>query len=251
MLFALMLMRCVEMLEPFGPNVVSTEGDLWRFHLRITLPPFGEAVNHLVWSESARQTELLKQSWATNGSNELKGDIYSLTVNVMACCGFGQRVNWSDDSNSVPIGHEISLVRSIRTIVMYLPHILLLPKWLLKRSPWKLAYRSLREFERYIHNYLADEKARLEQNKTGDETLAANLLTAVLKSNMSQKESQGHDIGGKTSLTDDEILGNVFMFLLAGELRLQNAPHCNNTHGLRLRYHGEHNNFRDDNARTV
>lgn len=75
-----------EMLEPFGPNVVSTDGDLWRFHIRITLPPLGEAVNKLVWSETTRQADFLAEAWASLGSSNLKNDVYSLTTKRHVLC---------------------------------------------------------------------------------------------------------------------------------------------------------------------
>lgn len=61
--------------EPFGPNVVSTDSDLWRFHLRITATPLGEEVNSLVWSDTSRQTKLLVASWSSGRSSGLKMDV--------------------------------------------------------------------------------------------------------------------------------------------------------------------------------
>ncbi|KAK4983975.1 hypothetical protein LTR50_006885 [Elasticomyces elasticus] len=206
----------MKMLEPFGPNVVSTEGDLWRFHLRITLPPFGEVVNRLVWSETFRQTDLLASSWASVGSGSLKTDIYSLTVNVMSCVGFGKQAEWTDDANAVPAGHELTLVSSIFGVVNHLPHILLLPKTALKHSPWKFAYKAYVEFKKYMHEFLAEEKAKMTSDSMYESKVKGNVLTAVLKSNASNKKENIVGPEGRTSLTDDEILGNVFMFLLAG-----------------------------------
>ncbi|KAL9123057.1 MAG: hypothetical protein Q9187_000384 [Circinaria calcarea] len=208
----------MRMLEPFGPNVVSVEGDLWRFHIRITLPSFGDAVNRLVWSETFRQTKLLASAWASNGSGDLKTDVYSLTVNVMSCAGFGQQADWTDE-NAIPTGHSMSLVSSIHGVVTYLPHILLLPKWLLKRSPWKKAHQSYAEYGRYIGEFLAAEKKKLSMNSNNESAMQGNLLTAILKSSNSNLAEKGDSRGsyhGRTTFADEEILGNTFIFLLAG-----------------------------------
>lgn len=183
--------------------------------MRITLPPFGEAVNRLAWSETFRQTKLLTASWASTGSGDLKTDVYSLTLNVMSCAGFGQQADWVDNAKSMPVGHNMTLVNSIYGVVAYLPHILLLPKWLLKWSPWKRAYQSYVEFDRYLQEFLATERTRLAEDCDYQGSMKGNLLTAVLKSNSNHEKDPGLP-GEKTALTDDEILGNLFIFLLAG-----------------------------------
>ena len=81
------------MIEPFGPNVVSSEGNLWRFYHGITAPPFGDAANHLVWVETLRQTKSVVPSWTSSKSVNLKADVYRLGVNVMASAGFGRQID--------------------------------------------------------------------------------------------------------------------------------------------------------------
>ena len=206
------------MLEPFGPNVVSTDGDLWRFHLRITLPPLGEAVNKLVWSEAIQQSAMLADSWASVGSGDLKNDVYSLTTNVMSSAGFGRQADWIESANTVPKGHTMTLTRSIVTVVTHLPHVLLCPQWLLARSPWRIVYDAYQDLDKYMHEFLAVEKTKLSRNLENDDPLQANLLTAILKSSSEFSKDVGKHgaIGGRSAFTDDEILGNVFMFLMAG-----------------------------------
>jgi cytochrome P450 len=207
------------MLEPFGPNVVSTDGDLWRFHLRITLPPFGEAVQQLVWDETERQTGMMAASWAkSSGAGSLKHNIYTLTVNTMSLAGFGRQADWVEDSKAVPQGHSLSLVAAIFGVVMHLPHILLMPKWLLRNSPWKIAHTAYVEFEQYMNELLAEAKAGLQRGvKTESGAARENLLTAVLRSSEEGAKQAVAGPGGRTSLTDEEIKGNVFIFLLAGK----------------------------------
>ena len=67
----------MKMIEPFGPNVVSSEGDLWRFHYRVTAPSFGNNTNYLVWDETRRQATLLKSPWARAGVRTLKSDVHA------------------------------------------------------------------------------------------------------------------------------------------------------------------------------
>ncbi|KAK5657386.1 hypothetical protein OQA88_2956 [Cercophora sp. LCS_1] len=218
----------MKMLEPFGPNVVSVDGNEWRFHLGITLPPLAaDGVHRTVWEETQRQIDMMATAWrSSSGPASVKNNIYTLTVNTMSLVGFGKATDWTDADKSVPPGHTLSIVGAIWGVVMHLPHILLLPKWALARSPWQVAYRAYVEFDQYMDELLAAERKNLESDTV--ETTKDNLLTAVLRSSMANKEtSQDSDekkktrangLGavGRTSLTDEEIKGNVFIFLLAG-----------------------------------
>lgn len=242
------------MLEPFGPNVVSTEGDLWRLHQRITVPSLGEAVNRLVWTETMRQTGMMVSSWTTAVSSSLKTDIYSLTINVMSGAAFGQRAEWSDTGNTIPPGHKWSLVAAVYGLVMHLPHILLLSKGLLKLFFPDTAYRSYIEYDKYIGEFHQKEKDRLARDSNYESSMKGNLLTAILKSNLtSQKDTS---VKGRTALTDEEIIGNTFIFLLAG--KLETRPHAVISSGCwgpgsrkfalkivlcRLRHHRQHYAF--------
>ncbi|KAF1958989.1 cytochrome P450 [Byssothecium circinans] len=200
----------VEMLEPFGPNVVSLDGDRWRSHLAITLPPFAaDNVFKLLWDETCRQVDIMTVEWKRAGDEaNLKRNIYSLTMNIMSLVGFGKQSEWTGRPNALPKGHTLSLVGAIYAVVMHLPHILLLPKRILKLVGPK-AFTGYDELERYMTELLEQERARLLNDNEGKQSSRETLLTAVLRSNNTSKS-------GGASLTDTEVKGNIFIFLLAG-----------------------------------
>ena len=204
------------MIEPFGPNVVTSEGDLWRFHVRVTAPPFGESNNHLVWNETFRQLEFLTSSWSKSGSGDLKNDIYLLTLNIIVAAGFGQQLDWTEDSKTIPKGHNMGFLASVTGTVTYIVHILLMPKWLLRRSPWKKGYESHAEFEKYMRELITADKEKVSRDVEYEGGQKGNLLTAVLKASAEEAKKNGQAKSRKTSFDDDEVLGNAFMFLLAG-----------------------------------
>ena len=177
---------------------------------------------------------MMAAAWARSGGGQssVKTNIYTLIVNTMSLVGFGKAADWTDAENAVPPGHELSLVGSIWGIVMHLPHILLLPKWALARSPWQAAYRAYVEFDQYMNELLASERKKLQRG--GAETGKDNLVTAVLRSSIAnhtatrdslEKKNGGSVSGssGRTSLTDEEIKGNVLIFLLAGDFTLSSG----------------------------
>lgn len=197
------------MLEPFGPNVVSLDGARWRFHLGITLPPFtADNVLGLIWDETLRQVDIMAASWSHSGAKaSLKHNVYSLTMNTMSLVGFGKRSEGAEVSGAVPRGHTLSLVESIQSVVLHLPHIMLLPHWALKQVASK-AHQGYSELEMYMTELIKQEKTRLDSGVAENKSNRATLLTAVLDAN-TQKV-------GRDMLTDTEIKGNIFMFLLAG-----------------------------------
>jgi cytochrome P450 len=196
--------------------VVSVEGDLWKFHLAITLPPLAaNSVARLVWDETARQVEMMAADWRSDDSH--KERIYALTMNTMSLVGFGRQAEWGGDApDSKPPGHNYSLVGALTGVIEHLPQIMLLPRWLLRWSPWPVAYHTANEVDAYIEELLAEERTNLERN--GNEAQRENLLTAVLRSNMIAEKNKDAKAAGRISLTDREIKGNVFIFLVAGAL---------------------------------
>ncbi|KAL2829471.1 cytochrome P450 [Aspergillus cavernicola] len=210
----------MKMLEPFGPNVVSTDGDIWRAHIRVTLPSFGEGVHRLVWSETMRQSQMLTSAWLAHDSRELKTDIYNLTCNVMSCVAFGQPAEWTAEANAKSQNHRLSLVQAIMGVVNNLGAILLLPPWLLQWTR-ESVYTAYSEFEQYMNELLNKEQKRMTSHPDSEGGVAkGNLLTAVLKSNAEAPAGDNEPLPSRSKagfhLTDEEVKGNVFIFLLAG-----------------------------------
>ena len=207
------------------------EGDVWKFHLGITLPPLAaESVARLVWDETARQVDIMAASWQPADSHKKR--IYTLTMNTISFVGFGRQAEWDEEHNAatLPTGHKLTLTGALMGTVMHLPHIMLLPRWLLRWSPWPIAYEAIDETERYVEELLNDERQKLESGGTDDNINAdrENLLTAVLRTNLAATKKDAQAVG-RASLTNEEIKGNVFVFLLAGTLPLASSE-------LRARY---------------
>ena len=59
----------VEVLDVYGKNVVTTEGQDWRLHRKVTSRPFSEKNNQLVHDETVRQTIQMMNSWDSRAVN--------------------------------------------------------------------------------------------------------------------------------------------------------------------------------------
>lgn len=170
----------------------------------------------------------------------LKADIYRLGVNVMASAGFGRQIDWTDDGKAVPEGHKISLFDSILGIVLYLPYILLLPKWLLGRSPWKIAHTAYTEFDQYMREFMAEEKGKISSGSAYEGKTKGNLLFALLATSVAEQKNSKQR-GQRSSFTNEEVLGNIFIFFMAGiRPHLSCVGWTEMTVITRIRHDGQH-----------
>ncbi|KAI3338270.1 cytochrome P450 [Ustulina deusta] len=205
----------MKMLEPFGPNIGSTEGDLWKIHSRIASPSFDEYTQKLVWTETQRHTSLLMSSWSASRGFAFEKGVYTLTMDVMGAVSFGQQ---SEENNCeeelLPKGHKLPLLGALRGVIMHLPHILLVPKTLLRYS-WLGVYTAYVELEQYMDELLVQGTKDLSKGSVGSRS-KENLLKAILRSSKENEEKLSGAMGAKVSLTNEEIKGNLFIFLLAG-----------------------------------
>ncbi|KAA8909881.1 cytochrome P450 oxidoreductase [Sphaerosporella brunnea] len=219
----------MKMIEPFGPNIVSTELPHWRRHFKITAPAVGDKVNDLVWKETTAQTTALQGAWVRNGVENLNGDVNLLALNVMGAAGFGRQMQWrASDETTLPAGHTMTLLAALNDLVRHLGVILLLPKKAIQWSPWKKGYVAHKEFEQYMQELIAEEKQGLAQNALYEGKLKGNLLTAVLRTNATEEKNEKATATGEKgtlsgTLSDTEVLGNIFMFFMAGYDTTANA----------------------------
>lgn len=136
----------------FGNNVVTSEGQLWKHHRKITQPPFSEKNNHLVWTETLDQCQTMVESWF-GGNKEASKSIYTLaddamrlSLHVISRAGFGVRLEWpgseadhanKDNQNGgrpdfdLPDGHAMSYTEALGLCLHNIILILVTPKLLL------------------------------------------------------------------------------------------------------------------------
>lgn len=203
-------------LNILGPNLISSNGETWAQHRRITTPPFNERNSSLVWRESVRQADGMLRGWlrkAQAGVATISDDTGALTMNVFMAAGFGKRYGVEGETpasggRDEMISYRDALKSVMEDITMAIVSSILadiLPPRILPRSilDMKAAVRCI---EDSIHKMIADERAGLcEKSEERD-----NLMSALIKA--SEREA----IGQSNGLSDQEIIGNLFIYILAG-----------------------------------
>jgi cytochrome P450 len=217
-----------EILEPYGPNVATAEGAEYRFHVRITAPPFSDSsgVNNVVWNETMRQTEALLNYWARVPPGAIHEHVNALTLAVISLAGFGKRLGTvRDQANHIPPGYNISFLRAISGTTNIMLTILVFPSWLLKISPYAKAQLAHSQLDKYLRQMIRADRAEVENNVRGDtKELHRNLLHMLIRSSYKAGQEEKHQRTAqkdgstrKHAFTEEEVLGNLFIYLLAGE----------------------------------
>ena len=149
-----------QLVDLYGKNVVSSEGQIWRQHRKITSPPFTEKNNHMVWSESLYQAQSMTKSWVGNSGEQsqtierVASDTMRLSLHIISQAGFGVRLLWPGiedgeqskeaghdakashggvvSSVGVSPGHSLSYTDALESLLHNLITVLLLPRFLLR-----------------------------------------------------------------------------------------------------------------------
>ncbi|QIW99633.1 hypothetical protein AMS68_005151 [Peltaster fructicola] len=221
----------------FGKNVVSTEGSIWRHHRKITSPPFTEKNNKMVWLESLQQAQSMMAGWI--GPNEKTSQALTdvsegamrLSLHVISRAGFGVGLLWPHEETTtvVPKGHTLTYKDALSNLLHNLLVVLLTPRWLLPILPFKMhkvANEALVEWGKYMREMYEAKRAEVKSGAARDDRM--DLMGALVKgAGITQETIDSEKQSQKPAqlLTDDEILGNAFVFILAGHETAANTIH--------------------------
>ncbi|KAK0479259.1 cytochrome P450 [Armillaria novae-zelandiae] len=192
-------------LSIFGPNIVASEGDTWRKYRKISAPAFSDRNNRLVWDESLKITEdLIKTVWKNEDVVEVEHAVevtLSIALKVIGVAGFGHKMDWQADT-VVPATHTMSFHDALNLASIGIVLKLGVPRWAMGLTPkWAKVRAAFDELELYMLEMIRDQQTGDQKGKRYD------LFSSLLDAN---------DDEGEIKLTDQELLGNVFIFLVAG-----------------------------------
>lgn len=189
----------------FGRNIVVSEGDEWKKYRKISAPAFSEKNNKLVWDETVSIVEgLFADVWGDKKEivvDHVVDITLPLALFVIGAAGFGQHMSWKD-TEVCPEGHKLSFKQALHHVATDVFIKLAVPGWAMgltdRTRQTRLAFD---ELETYISEMIRE--------RTADGAVDKNdLFSNLLASNASDSE--------KNAMTEQELAGNVFIFLIAG-----------------------------------
>ncbi|KAJ6582970.1 cytochrome P450 [Mycena vulgaris] len=215
-----------ETVSIYGPNLIGTEGADWKRHRRVANPAFDEASNAFVWMETVRvvnewfaelETKLSSDSSIILNTVE---DLVQVTLLVVTSAGFGRRVSWQEDSSTKsPLRETLPFQEAVTTAVSRLLVRAVTPNWMYALSArvhiplvGKILAETRFSFDAvrfHMLDLISLSRSWVVGGKVSN--MDAGLLRNLVEANMTQADDIHHK-----KLTDDELLSDVFAFLLAG-----------------------------------
>ncbi|KAL8702818.1 MAG: hypothetical protein Q9201_004007 [Fulgogasparrea decipioides] len=230
-------------LDLYGKNVVSTEGNLWKHHRKTVSPPFNEKNNRMVWFESIRQAQAMVKGWMRGQPESsptvmtVADDCMRLSLHIISHAGFGVKLNWpgSEEKGEQPLanGHLSKTADAVSNGPDFGPdHKMSYTDALHKYLPFqgvKRSYDSYVEWGKYLRELFDNKRNDIAAGKSQE---GMDLMGFLLKgagmtpSTLSQSPSSAENRPqSKQLLSDTEIMGNAFVFLLAGHETAANSIH--------------------------
>lgn len=213
----------------FGPNVLTSDGEAWARQRKVVASSITERISKRVFEESLRQVEgLLEEVFLLDGcggggggdesrceTERLFDGMKKITINVLSSAGMGESVEWKDEKNSSPEpGFRMTYIQAVNAVIDAVAGPLVLPKWFLSYYPTFLpGGEFLRTVGYAIEEFPIHTKALLErENKKSalEGKTRSNIMSQLLRAS----ESETKD--GVRTLSDEEMMGNLFIFTAAG-----------------------------------
>ncbi|KAF4633652.1 hypothetical protein G7Y89_g4461 [Cudoniella acicularis] len=222
----------------YGRNVVSSDGPIWRHHRKITSPAFSERNNHLVWKETLDRTQAMLASFVgADGQfrtvEHIARDTTRLSLEVMGRACLGEKLEWPSNivGNNRQLGESCSdtvsqsFTSSLEYVALHIVSIMAikaLPEWIIRTIlfiPCKKSLEAYDDWGRHMRSMISRKRSEI---KTGFvEAAATDLIGQLVR-------SQDDFVDGKSqrvALTDSEVLGNLFVFIVAGHETSANTIH--------------------------
>ncbi|KAJ7596564.1 cytochrome P450 [Mycena floridula] len=221
----------------YGKNVINADGDIWRFHRRVTGPVFSERIHADVWRQSVIQATNMAKYWIGNSTADSvlvptpQVDALRLGFNVITSAAYGCPIGWDESPPYLDLFNPSKSVspppfsyrESLEQVNSYLLQLFLTPKSLLRLAPrnttWGKAWEAYTTFGGYMRGMI--EREREIQVSGGGVDVPENLLSVLLGaengSGLSEKEER--------QMTPEEVMGNAFIFIFAGHETTANTTH--------------------------
>lgn len=232
-------------LDIYGKNVLTTEKEAWRKHRKATSPPFTEKNNQLVWSEAIRQARAMLASWVGQDGkgnktvDRVMDDTMRISLHVISSASFGRKMEWptedakigndkdifvdhskiKNESKDLDDGHKMSYTYALHSLLDTALLQFLVPKWFLKRVPMQKARKAITAYDEwgnYMKELLQQRKQDLEMSGAVSEK--NDILTQLVKQQIVNVDEKT-----KGQLTEEEVLGNMFLLILAGHETAANS----------------------------
>ncbi|KAL0484908.1 cytochrome P450 [Acrasis kona] len=208
-----------KILDLYGPNIVSTNDDVWKNHRAIADPAFAEKHMHFLVSDTVKSTKLLFKRWNDEGlskngrlTTSPDKDMTDVTLDVIGKTNFGYDLEVFNENRSFDQKkHKMSFFDALTTastfglIVAGKTPDFMKPFFTYTNTVGSKNPPAVVETRAYMQELIEHRVENYEQARH-------DLFSLLVDSNMSQENQDEF----RRRLTDQELISDVFIYLLAG-----------------------------------
>ncbi|KAL0565153.1 hypothetical protein V5O48_016877 [Marasmius crinis-equi] len=212
-------------LRLWGPNLAASNGEQWRKHRRVMGPAFNQKLYTVVWKKTREIYREMVDTPEWKNSKEdgvtfepVQGMTYKLALIILGSCGFGLPGSWTEPPRTQTDDPKAMTVQyALRTVADSSGLIIFAPEWV-KRLPFhriQEPQQALVQLSGFMQEQIRirkseeKEEEREEEGGGGEGGVGKNNVLTLLVQASEDEE-------GKYQLEDEELIGNVFLLLLAG-----------------------------------
>lgn len=201
----------------FGANVLTSDADSWSRQRKVVASTINEKVSKVIFEESLKQADgLIDEVTGKDTGGETNGMfdmMKKIAINVLSGASMGASVEWNEDLNSDPKpGYKLTYIAAVKVVIDAVAGPIILPKWFLEHYSSSLpGHRFMHDLSHAVEEFPVHTKELLEQERqraAGGETRNSIMSQLLAASEAEKKGSQG--------LSDEEQIGNLFIFTAAG-----------------------------------
>ncbi|EAU86414.2 614/534 cytochrome P450 [Coprinopsis cinerea okayama7 len=192
-----------EVVNLHGNNLLTAEGDDWKRYKKVVSPAFSERNNRLVWDEAIEVTsQLFSDVWKNQDQVTVENCLKDLTLPLtLALKAFGKKITWNEE-RTCPPGHVMTFKHVLEVSADVIIVRAAFPQFIRKLVP------SLRKMDTaYDELQLYMKELIRARSESADAVERHDLLSLLVEHSDEDKANP---------LTEDEVMGNTFLFLAAG-----------------------------------
>ncbi|KAJ8517940.1 hypothetical protein ONZ45_g4933 [Pleurotus djamor] len=195
----------------WGMNLIAANGNMWRKHRRVMGPAFNNNLYNLVWEHtlSTYREMITFEGWETKDTVEVpvvQKLTFKLALLVLGHCAFGFPFKWSSPARLSD--GSMSVQEALRIVTDTNLFAISAPKWV-RKLPVKWIQESRiahEQLARFMREQVEQRKEALKPDVKG--ALGCDAFSMLVAANESEDP--------KLQLSDQELIGNVFIMLFAG-----------------------------------
>ncbi|KAJ2999054.1 hypothetical protein NUW58_g128 [Xylaria curta] len=211
-------------LGQYGPNVMTTNGEIWTRHRRIVTSVIDDRILKMVFDETIRQTScLLDEAFSTPTTSPEWAEtrlifdmIKKVIIHVLFNASMGKKAHWKDEREKPEPGYRMTQIESLTAVVSNLAGPAMIPTSILTGWPsWLPGYSKMEALGCAKVEVYERTKSKLEEERKYVATSNTQGQRANNIMNKLLQESEGHQTPHK-GLSEAEMISTLFVLTAAG-----------------------------------